>query len=104
MTGGATRVTRESVERELARARGSRRMLPWAFLTAAGGAAIGFVAGGGVRAAAALMGLGLVFVLFLWVTAIPRCPACGARLRPAAGARLDACPRCRTPYVPERRG
>jgi hypothetical protein len=104
VTRGVTRVTRESVARELARARGSRRLLPWALLTAAGGAAIGFAAGGGVRAAAALLGVGLVFVLFLWVTAIPRCPACGTRLRPAAGASLDGCPRCRTPYVPERGG
>lgn len=104
MTRPVTRVTRDSVDRELSRARGSRRLIPWAFATAAGGAAIGFVAGGGVRAAAALLCVGLVFVLFLWVTAIPRCPACGARLRPAAGARLDGCPRCRTPFVPERRG
>jgi hypothetical protein len=102
VTRGVTRVTRESVERELSRARGSRRLLPWAFMTAAGGAAIGFAAGGGVRAAAALLGVGLVFVLFLWVTAIARCPACGARLRPAAGASLERCPRCRTPFVPER--
>ncbi len=87
------RVRREAVERELSRARGARRMLPWAALTAVGGAAIGFAAGGGAKGAAALFALGLVFALFLWTTAVPRCPACGARLR-GGRARLEACPGC----------
>jgi hypothetical protein len=68
-------------------------MMPWAALTAVGGAAIGLVAGGGARGAAALFALGLVFALFLWITSVPRCPACGARL-PAGRVRLDACQGC----------
>ncbi len=90
-------VRREAVERELSRARSSRRLLPWAALTAAGGGAIGLAAGGGARAAGALFALGLLFALFVWVTSIPRCPACGARL-PAGRPRLDACPGCRARF------
>ena len=90
-------VRREAVDRELARARGARRMLPWAALTAVGGAAIGLVAGGGARGAAALFALGLVFALFLWTTSAARCPACGARL-PAGRTRLDSCPGCRARF------
>jgi hypothetical protein len=82
-------VARRDVDRELARA-----LLPWAALSALGGAAIGFVAGGGPRAAGALFALGLVFALFVWVTSVARCPACGARL-PAGRERLEACPGCR---------
>lgn len=88
---------RADVERELSRARGARRMLPWALLTAAGGAAIGLAAGGGARGAGALFAAGLVFALFLWTTSVPRCPSCGARL-PADRPRLDACPACRARF------
>jgi hypothetical protein len=90
-------VSRKDVDQELARARGARRLLPWAVVTALAGAALGYAAGGGARGAAALFALGLVFALFLWVTSIPRCPACGARL-PAARGRLEACPRCRVTF------
>lgn len=106
------KLSRRNLEQELARARGARRMLPWTLATAAGGAAIGFAAGGGVRAAAALLGVGLLFVLFLWVMSIARCPACGTPLRAGGrrrGAassatqavgedRLETCPRCRTRF------
>lgn len=103
------RVTRAAVDQELARAGGARRILPWAIASAAGGAALGFVAGGGARAAAVLLAVGLVFALFLWVTAIARCPACGAPLprprrgrasppEPAGGGRLESCPRCRARF------
>ena len=95
---------RRDVERELARARGSRRMLPWSVATAAGGGALALAAGLGLRAAAVLFALGLVFAAFLWSTSIPRCPACGAPLpRPKgpgpqgtgpAGERVASCPRC----------
>ncbi len=90
-------VRRDALDRELSRARSARRMLPWAALTAVGGAAIGLVAGGGAKAAAVLFALGLGFALFVWATAIPRCPACGGRL-PAGRARLDACPACRARF------
>ena len=90
-------VRREAVDREVARARGARKMLPWAALTAAGGAAIGLAAGGGARGATALFVLGLVFALYLWTTSVPRCPACGTRL-PAGRMKLEACPACRARF------
>jgi hypothetical protein len=90
-------VARAAVERELARARGARRLLPWAALSALAGAVIGLVAGGGVRAAGALLAAGLLFAAFLWTASTARCPACGAGLS-GQGAPPDACPRCRTPY------
>jgi hypothetical protein len=90
------RVSAKTVEQERARALGARRLLPWAVVTAVSGAALGAVAGGGFRAAGALGAVGLVFALFLWVTSIPRCPACGGRLAfPRSGERLQSCPRCR---------
>lgn len=99
---------RKDLQQERARARGARRLLPWALVSAAGGGAIGYMAGGGVRAAAALLALGLVFAAFLWVTSIARCPSCGAplpRLRPrpavpgpAGGEDVSSCPRCRARF------
>jgi hypothetical protein len=91
------RVAREAVERELSRARGARKMMPWTALTAVGGAALGYVAGGGAKGAAALFAIGLVFALFLWTTSVARCPACGSRL-PAGRARLESCPGCRARF------
>jgi hypothetical protein len=96
MSGG--RVPWSRVQQELARARGSRRMLPWALLTAVGGGALGALAGGGVRGALALGAVGLVFACFLWVTSIARCPACGARLSARGDERLRGCPRCRATF------
>lgn len=90
-------VARAAVERELARARGARRLVPWAALSAVAGALIGLAAGGGLRAAGALLLTGLLFALFLWTTSTARCPSCGAGLQ-AKGAAPDACPRCRTPF------
>jgi hypothetical protein len=83
------------LQRERARAAGARRLLPWALLTAVGGGAIAYVAGGGLRGAASLVAVGLGFGLFLWATSVVRCPACGARIpRRAAGtgARGEATP------------
>lgn len=94
------------LERELARARGARRLLPWAFLSALGAGAIAWVAGGGPKGGVTLAALGLVFVLFVWTTSVARCPACGARLprgrAPGTGApgaeRPSSCPGCRTRF------
>lgn len=95
------------VQRERARALGSRRLLPWALLTALGGGAIAWSAGGGPRAGAAIAAAGLLFVLFLWATSVVRCPACGAPLPrlPRGGARdggapapVESCPACRTRF------
>ncbi len=94
------------VEREIARARGARRMLPWTAVMAGGGAAIALAAGGGFRAAGALLAVGLLFAAFLWSVSFARCPACGAPLprereRPSPGGpgpaeaeRVRSCPRC----------
>jgi hypothetical protein len=94
------------VERELARALGARRLLPWAVLTSLSAGAIAWVAGGGPRAGATVAALGLVFVLFVWTSSIARCPACGARLprgrvRGTAGPaaeRPESCPSCRARF------
>jgi hypothetical protein len=91
-------VRRAAVQQELARARGARRLLPWAAASALAGAALGVVAGGGARAAGVLFLAGLLFAAFLWATSTPRCPACGAAL-PRAAAPPEACPRCRAPYA-----
>jgi hypothetical protein len=99
------RPTGRDVDRELARAQGARRVLPWAFASALGGGAIAWVAGGGPRGAAAITAVGLLFVLFVWTSAIARCPACGASLRRRgaprpglAAGRPEACPSCRTRF------
>lgn len=102
--GSRPPATGRDLDRELARAGGSRKLLPWALASALGGGAIAWAAGGGVRAAAAIAVVGLLFVLFLWTTSIARCPACGTRLRrgagggprggPADAARPGACAAC----------
>jgi len=103
----ARRPAARDLERERARAAGARRLLPWTLLTALGGGAIAFAAGGGLSAGASLAAVGLVFALFLWVTSIPRCPACGAPLprrpssggeRDAFGSRAETCARCRARF------
>jgi hypothetical protein len=105
-------VTRRlDVEREVARARGARRLLPWSLATAAGGGLLAFAAGGGLRAALTLAAIGLLFAAFLWTMSIARCPACGAPLPspprrpdpqgaagPAVVERFESCPRCRARF------
>lgn len=100
----------QDVERELARARGARRLLPWTLATAVGGGLLALAAGGGPRAAATLAAVGLLFALFLWSMSAARCPACGARLRetkrpgpqkgtgPAGVEAPASCPRCRARF------
>ncbi|HEY6101392.1 MAG TPA: hypothetical protein VIW03_18280 [Anaeromyxobacter sp.] len=90
-------VPRADVDRELARARGARRVLPWAVLSALAGGAIGLVAGGGLRAAGTLVLVGLLLAGYVWTASRARCPACGASL-PSRGGPLAGCPRCRNPY------
>lgn len=99
--------TARDVDRELARADGARRVLPWALVSILGGGAIAWVAGGGLRGGAAIAAVGLVFVLFLWATSIARCPACGSPLprrrgtppgAPGTTGRPETCPRCRTRF------
>jgi hypothetical protein len=105
--GSARRPSARDLQRERARAAGSRRLLPWALLSALGGGAIAFAAGGGLGAGVTIAALGLVFVLFLWMTSVPRCPSCGALLpaRREVAATGDAleqgaetCSQCRTRF------
>jgi hypothetical protein len=103
----ATQPHARHLERERARAAGARRLLPWTLLTAVGGGAIAYAAGGGLRAGAALGAVGLLFSLFLWTTSIARCPVCGARLPRRAGGTgtrgptpggAETCAQCRTRF------
>jgi hypothetical protein len=93
------------VERELARAHGARRLLPWAFLSSLSAGAIVWAAGGGPKGGAAIAALGLLFVAIVWTSSIARCPSCGVSLprRPYRGtdpaaARPESCPHCRTRF------
>jgi hypothetical protein len=93
------------LDRELARAHGARRLLPWVLVSAAGAGAIPWIAGGGPKAGAAVAALGLVFALIVWVSSVARCPACGAPLprgsyrgAGAAAGRPESCPSCRTRF------
>jgi hypothetical protein len=90
-------VSREAVRQELARAKGARRLLPWAALSALGGGVLGAVAGGGLRGGAVLFLVGLLFAVYLGTTAKARCPACGGGLPGSAGV-PEACPRCRVRF------
>jgi hypothetical protein len=97
----------EHVHRELQRARGARRMVPWAF-----GSAIlagGFVAfaARSLKSGLPLLLAGVVLGLVVWSMARPHCPACGGVLwlrgerpgpptapRPVEVERTRQCPRC----------
>jgi hypothetical protein len=103
----ARRPAARDLERERARASGARKLIPWALLTALGGGAIAFAAGGGLRGGASLTAVGLLFCLFLWTTSIARCPSCGAPLPRRSGRnadgealaeRAETCARCRTRF------
>jgi len=94
------------VERELARARGARRALPFVAAAAAGAAAIAVMAARS-PAALALLLPGVVAAAFVWMMGVPRCPSCGGSLfrrgerpgsagapRPTEVERARRCPRC----------
>ncbi|HET8725565.1 MAG TPA: hypothetical protein VFM53_15305 [Anaeromyxobacteraceae bacterium] len=70
----------EGVRRELQRARGARRMIPWALLSAALGFAAMAWAGRSWRAGLPLLVGGLLFALVIRQLAIPHCPDCGKGL------------------------
>jgi hypothetical protein len=98
-------VSGQDLDRELARAHGARRLLPWVLLTALGAGAIPWAAGGGLKAGAAVAALALVFVAIVWLSSIARCPACGApiprgtyRGTGTGEGRPENCPSCRTRF------
>jgi len=97
----------EHVHRELQRARGARRLVPWTAVSAL--LAAGFVsfAAQSPRAGLPMLVAGGVLTLLVWSLSRPRCPACGATLwrrgerpgpptapRPTQVERDRRCPRC----------
>ena len=95
----------QDLDRELARAHGARRLLPWVLVTALAAGAIPWIAGGGPKAGAAVAALALVFLVIVWMSSIARCPACGApiprgtyRGTGASRGRPESCPSCRTRF------
>ena len=99
----------EHVRRELQRARGARRLVPWAFLSALLGWAFLAAAARNWRAGLPLLAGGLLFTLVIRVLAVPHCPSCGKSLWirgerlgpptapvPTQAERDRRCPRCGT--------
>jgi hypothetical protein len=100
------------VERELARARSARRVLPFAAGSALLLAALAGWATLSWRPAILLLAPGALFALFAAAAAVPRCPCCGRSLwgrgerpGPAGSPRLTRverdrrCPRCGEPFA-----
>ncbi len=98
----------EPVRRELQRARGARRMLPWALLSAVLGWAFLSDAAGRWTAGLPLLVGGLLLSAVIRALAIPHCPACSGNLWlrgerpgpptapvPTQAERERRCPRCR---------
>jgi hypothetical protein len=97
----------EPVRRELQRARGARRLVPWAVLSAFLGWSFVSVAARNLRAGLPLLGGGLLFALVIRALAVPHCRACGKNLWlrgerpgpptapvPTQVERDHRCPRC----------
>jgi hypothetical protein len=98
----------EPVRKELQRARGARRLVPWALLSAVLGWSLIAVAARSGRAGLPLLAGGLLFALVIRALAIPHCPACGKNLWlrgerpgpptapvPTQVERDHRCPRCK---------
>ncbi|ABC83857.1 hypothetical protein [Anaeromyxobacter dehalogenans] len=89
---GARRMRLADLQRERSRARGARRLLPWAVASAIAAGLLVGTAGAGWRGGLAVAGVGLLFAAFAAVASVARCPSCGAPLgkeddRPAPGGR-----------------
>jgi len=100
------------VARELQRARGARRLVPWAAGSALLGWAFVSYAAHSPRAGLPLLAAGLLLALFIAGMAYPRCPACGRSLwrrgerpgpptapRPTRVESERRCPRCGEAFV-----
>lgn len=111
MAGPAKRLRLADLERERSRARGARRLLPWAVASAIAAGLLVGTAGAGWRGGLAIAGVGLLFAAFAAAASVARCPSCGAPLgkepgkeddRPAPGghpgpadpSRQQHCARC----------
>jgi predicted RNA-binding Zn-ribbon protein involved in translation (DUF1610 family) len=97
----------EHVRRELQRARGARRLVPWALLSAFLGWSMVSVAARSFRAGLPLLAAGLLFALVIRALSVPHCPTCGKNLWvrgerpgpptapvPTQVEREKKCPRC----------
>jgi hypothetical protein len=97
----------QQVQRELQRARGARRALPFVALATLGAAALAGVTARSAGAGLALLAPGAIAGAFVWFLGVPRCPACGGALfrrgerpgsagnpRPTEVERTRRCPRC----------
>jgi len=102
----------EHVHRELQRARGARRLLPWA----AGSALLGYAflsfAARSLSGGLPLLVGGLCLAAFIAALSYPRCPSCGGNLwragerpgpptspRPTRVERERRCPRCGSAFA-----
>ncbi len=97
----------EPVRRELQRARGARRLVPWALLSAFLGFAFLSWAGRSWSAGLPLLAGGLLLAGVVRALSVPHCPACGGNLWvrgerpgpptapvPTRVERERSCPRC----------
>ena len=103
----------EHVRRELQRARGARRMVPWTLASALlSGALVSWAARRWTAGLPLVLG-GLVLVAVVASLARPRCPACGGALfrrgerpgpptapRPVEAERTRRCPDCGVAFAP----
>lgn len=111
MGGPAAPIRWEPVRRELQRARGARRLVPWTFLSAL--LAAGFVgfAARSWRAGMPLLVVGVLLTLLVVSLSIPHCPSCTRSLwrrgelpgpptapRPTDVERERRCPHCGTRF------
>ncbi len=101
----------EPVRRELQRARGARRLVPWTFLSGVLAAAFVSYAARSWRAGWPLFAAGLVLTLLVVALSIPHCPSCGRNLwkkgespgpptapRPTDVETRRRCPHCGTSF------
>jgi DNA-directed RNA polymerase subunit RPC12/RpoP len=70
----------DPVRRELQRARGARRLVPWTFLSGVLGAAFVSFAARSWRAGWPLFAAGLLLTILVVALSIPHCPSCGRNL------------------------
>ncbi|HEY6105474.1 MAG TPA: hypothetical protein VIV59_05810 [Anaeromyxobacteraceae bacterium] len=95
------------VQRELQRSRSARRLWPFLLASAACAAALVALVSRSLEAGLAVLAPGALLFALLWLTSIPRCPACGGSLwrrgerpgpagapRPTQVERERRCPRC----------
>lgn len=107
MSGPRPALPWRQVERELQRSRAARRLWPFLLSSAVAAAALVGLVSGSPRAGLTVLVPGALLFGFLFLTSIPRCPACAGNLwrpgerpgpasapRPTQVERERRCPRC----------